>query len=499
MPVHTGATEKILISIDDWEKRAVLLKDNFVYDYHAELTGKTNYTNAIFKGLVKSIRHSIGSAFVNIGLDRNAFLTSENSVLEDDRRVLLPEKPIRKNDVLLVQVLKPPVKGKGARVTEKISLPGRYVVLFPESEFLHVSRKIEPARADKLIASLKASVPPGYGLIIRSAALEVDKPLVEEEINHLIDKWHKIKSLAKRKKAPALIATDDDFPVRIIRELYEATVSQVIVDSKPAYEMIKHYARQWVPDLLDRLKLHRSSKPLFEAYHVEEQLDTLLRRTITLPSGGYVVIDRTEALTVFDVNSGRFTEGKDLEHTAFQVNLEAAEEIYRQIRLRNISGIIVIDFIDMHDQDHIDRLLERINELCEQDSTRARMLELMPIGLVAITRKGTGSIDEDFSRQPCKSCDGSGFVPSDEAVAVKVLRMVRSKIISSEHESHVFRINDRASAIISRIFGEEAQKLKESIGKKFYFIPDSSIDVLECELLTCGSDEDIKRFLSGYV
>lgn len=426
-------------------------------------------------------------------------MSSENIVFDEDERVLLPSKPIRKNDVMLFQVIKPPVKGKGARITEKISLPGRYVVLFPETDFLHVSRKLNPAQAEELLEAVKPIAPPGYGLIIRSAAIEVDRAIIEDEINYLVEKWQKVKSIAKRKKAPALIMTDDDFPVRIIRELYEATVSQVITDSKPAYEMIKHYARRWVPELLNKLELYRDGKPLFEAYNVEPQLETLLKRTISLPSGGYIVIDRTEALTVFDVNSGRFSDANDLEHTAFRVNLEAVDEIFRQIRFRNISGIIIIDFIDMRDPEHIEKLLTRITELSEEDSARTKVLELMPIGLVALTRKGMGNVDEDFARQPCPSCDGSGFVPSDTAVAVKILRKVRTRILNSEHESFVFRINLRTNSIINNYYSEEIARLRENTGKKLYFVPDPNMDVLDCDLLKCGKDEDIKKFLSGYV
>jgi len=365
---------------------------------------------------VQNVLPGMEAAFVDIGTPKNAVLyrgdvqyDPEDVVESGSPRI---EQMLKARQTIMCQVTKNPIGSKGARLTQEVSLPGRFVVLIPNSTTYGISKRLADDERKRLRRILDDVRPEGHGLIVRTAAEAATPDELRRDVERLLRQWKEIDALAKRSKAPMLLYREPDLAVRIIREEFNREYRGVVIDDRALYDEVHDYVASLIPELEDRVELFEEDEPLplFERYHVHEQLHKALDRKVWLPSGGSLIIERTEALTVIDVNTGKNVGSSSLEETVFRNNLEAAEEVARQLRLRDVGGIIVIDFIDMEIKKNRDEVLRSFKEALARDKTRTQVFEISDLGLVEMTRKRVSEgLVESFSME-CPTCAGRGIV-----------------------------------------------------------------------------------------
>lgn len=437
--------KEIYINVDPHEKRVAVMENKRIEEFYIEGGRSTNIVGSIYKGRVESVLPGINAAFVNMGLEKNGFLhvsdvvtagSSYEKILEGEREEEsqnLPdrEKPLphinevlKKGDEILVQVVKEPIRTKGARLTSQISIPGRFIVLMPFDKHIGLSKRIEDKpereRLRKIFEELK--LPKEEGFIVRTAAIGASKRDIFREVRYLTHLWHHIKNKARRSKTPALIHQEYDLVLRVARDLFTNDVLKLEVDSRNEYKDIMRFLRIYSPYLRPRVKFYNEKAPMFEKYDIEKQIAKVYSRIVQLKSGGYLVFDEAESLVAIDVNSGKFVGERNLEETAYKTNLEAAEEIPRQLRLRDLGGIIIIDFIDMEYPNHRKSVFKALERRLEDDKAKTKILNISSIGLVEMTRQRMRQSIEGKSYQKCPYCGGRGTVKSASTVAIELTR-----------------------------------------------------------------------------
>jgi len=434
--------KEILINVKSHEMRVAVLKDGQLEDYFIELAKDNSILGDIYKGKIDSIVSSINAAFVNIGFGKNGFLyLSEmtNPILEEElskptgflekifHKPAKENKPVspefRVGQEILVQVVKEPFGNKGPRLTTHISLPGRFLVLMPIDKQFGISRRIEdPAERHRLRGVLQSlSFSRQVGFIVRTASKGKGKKELLRDAKFLYQMWLRIKNLANKGRAPSLLYQEYDLAWRVIRDTFTEDVDSLIVDSKQEFVKIHRFVRTLIGGhLTKKIKLYKEQAPLFEFRSIEKEIQRIYERKINLKSGAYIVIEPTEGLTVVDVNSGKFKSKLSPEDTAFQVNMEAAPEIARQLRFRDVGGIIVIDFIDMSREHHRRQVLATLKETLSRDHAKTDCLGISKLGLVEMTRERTGRSLEAISFSACPYCRGTG----------------RLKIVDSAEQQH---------------------------------------------------------------
>ncbi len=400
-----------------------VLEDDVLVEHYVALEKQSSLLGNVYLGRVQNVLPSMEAAFVDIGKGRNAVLYAGEvnwDLVGDRHQARRIENALKPGQQILVQVSKDPVGHKGARLTSQISLPGRYLVYVPGGGSSGISRKLPDTERNRLKTLLKGVVPDEAGVIVRTAAEGASEDELTRDVLRLTERWDEIQHNAKTGKAPALLYAEPDTMLKVVRDLFTEDFAKLVIAGDEAWDVVHEYVSYVAPDLVDRLERYDSDKDIFATYRVDEQIAKALERKVWLPSGGSLVIDRTEAMTVVDVNTGKFTgSGGNLEQTVTKNNLEAAEEIVRQLRLRDIGGIIVIDFIDMVLENNRDLVLRRLVECLGRDRTRHQVAEVTSLGLVQMTRKriGTGLV-EAFSA-PCPTCKGRGVVIESEPVAAR--------------------------------------------------------------------------------
>lgn len=403
-----------------------VLEDGVLVEHYVARNQDASLIGNVYLGRVQNVLPSMEAAFVDIGRGRNAVLYSgevdwdaaaENSSegKNQPRRIELALKP---GDKVLVQVTKDPVGHKGARLTSQVSLPGRYLVYVPNGSMNGISRKLPDTERARLKRILKEVLPESSGVIVRTAAEGATEEQLTVDVNRLTSQWTEISHYAESAQAPALLHSEPDLLIKIVRDVFNEDFQRLVIAGDDALETIQTYVRQVAPDLVDRIERYEGQRDVFDEFRVSEQIEKALDRKVWLPSGGSLVIDRTEAMTVVDVNTGKFVgSGGNLEETVTKNNLEAAEEIVRQLRLRDIGGIIVVDFIDMVLESNRDLVLRRLVECLSRDRTKHQVAEVTTLGLVQMTRKKLGlGLLESFS-EPCETCAGRGVIVHHEPVA----------------------------------------------------------------------------------
>lgn len=410
------------------ETRMAILEDGRLRDFAVERNDDMHIVNHIYKGTIQNILPSLQAAFVNIGRRRNAFIYMGDMFPRAASKEEIQQMHLSVGQSVLVQVIKDEQGMKGPKVTANISLAGRYAVLMPTVDYIGVSKKIrdeeERNRLRRIVSEIK---PDGMGLIIRTVAKGVSREELLKDLQYLLGTWDSILQRYKRSRKPTLLYREADLVMRMIRDHFTADVKQVVVDSREAYERICQVFPD--PDWRSRVRLYEGTVPIFEQYAIEESLTHLMSRIVPLPSGGNLVIDHTEALTVIDVNSSKYTgNGSTLQDTIFHVNKEAAVEIARQLRLRDIGGIIIIDFIDMAQPTKRDEILQILTRETAQDCTKTRVLGMTALNLVEITRKKARQSLYQVQFSPCDVCGGSGYLYSPETVAIQIIRRLRHMV-----------------------------------------------------------------------
>ncbi len=448
----------ILINIEFQEVRAAVLDNDILEEFYIERSDETRLVGNIYKGRIKTVLPGIGGAFVDIGIKKNGFLlTSEKInplVLEDESVVmetdiLLPHNkgqnqakqasPLRVAQELVVQVIKEPYGLKGPRLTTNISLPGRYIVLMPYQMHFGISRRIDDSqerlRLKKILEML--NIPSGMGLIVRTAGSGKGKREFQRDLNYLLNLWKRISRFSHSKSAPQLLHQEYDIILRTIRDTFTEDIDKFVVDSREQFKRIMHFVNMLCPHLKKNVSLYSGDEDIFEKFNIENQIEKLYQTRVNLRSGGYVVIEQTEGLVAIDVNSGKFVGRKNLEETVFNVNIEAANEVARQIRLRDLGGIIIIDFIDMEKESHKNRVYQTFLEALKLDKARSNVLHLSEIGLVQMTRQRIRRSIESRMYDNCPYCKGRGSIKSAVTMSILTIRNIRKALKNLKNRSSI--------------------------------------------------------------
>lgn len=428
----------IVLNVHPFEKRLAIIEDSRLTELIVERKDHENIVHNIYKGLVKDILPGMGAAFINIGIDRTAFLhysdieTDFFDALDEENRVT--EKPensnssniknvLKEGQEIIVQVKKGPINKKGARLTCQISVPGKYLVLFPNKDRIAISRKIqspqEKGRIRKILGSIKDK---NVGLIVRTDAEGNSEEDFKSEYKALYRTWRLIEEKIKEEPAPACIFDENDLSSKLVRDFFNSDIDRLIVDDKYYYKRLVSEMKVFAPELVNRIELYKEDSPIFDAYGIEKEIEKMYQSRIALPSGGNITIEQTEALVAIDINTGSFTGHTSYEATVKKTNIEAAVEIARQIRLRDLSGMMVIDFIDMESEDNKKEVFETLKKLLRKDRAKYKIYYFGPLGLVEITRNRVRPGLYHTASEPCPNCSGSGRVLSKNAIAMKVYR-----------------------------------------------------------------------------
>lgn len=417
IPVDVGR-KQMLVRVLPHQTQVVVLEGPVLVEHYVAGQDRSSVVGNIYLGKVRNVLPGMEAAFVDFGASKNGVLYAadvKGDVKRFGNRPPRIEEALGEGQEVLVQVSKDAMGAKGARLTGLPSLAGRYLVLVPDSDSQGISRRLPDGERARLREVLDKVKPDGFGVIVRTAAAHASAEEIAADIDRLVKVWQQIGFDAEGGGAPRRVYEEPDLLIRVIREHFTGDFRRLLIDKAEAYEQVCDYLRSTAPDLVSKVSLYNEELPLFERYHVEDQLRKALDRKVYLPSGGHLVIDRTEALTVIDVNTGRFVGSSSLEETVLQNNLEAAEEIGRQLRLRDIGGIIVIDFIDMETEINQNKVLRRLRETLAKDKTRTQVFDVSHLGLVEMTRKNVSAgLLESFS-EPCAVCGGRGVILHEEA------------------------------------------------------------------------------------
>jgi len=425
----------LINAVDPEEYRVAILKDGDLDEFYIETSTKEETKANIYKGIVSRIEPSLQAAFIDYGAEKNGFLPmgeihpeyyESQGIIPESKTPIPIKDALKKGRELLVQVTKEREGKKGAYLTTYISLAGRFLVLTPGRTTGGISHQIEDDKERQRLKSIMSllTLPQGIGYIVRTVALGQKKRVIARDLNNLLRMWRDIKKRAETQLSPSIIFKEQDIGLRTLRDYFTAEVDEVLVDDRETWLEIKDFMRIISPRHQKKVKLYKEKKPIFSEYGIEEQIEQIYSNIVPLRSGGSIVIDSTEALIAIDVNSGKSTRARGLEDTAFKTNLEAAREIARQLRLRDIGGLLVIDFIDMKDPRHERELVKRIKEEIKRDKAKISFSYISKFGLMELSRQRLRPSIESKSYQICESCQGRGMIRSVEATSVSFLRQI---------------------------------------------------------------------------
>ncbi|HEY8645427.1 MAG TPA: Rne/Rng family ribonuclease [Gaiellaceae bacterium] len=463
------AKRELVISVDAGEKRVAVLEDDQVAEVYLERPERRSIAGNIYLGVVDNVLPGMEAAFVEIGLEKNGFLYVDEIIgpeLEGNRKSARKITDlIQRGEKILVQAVKDPMKTKGARLTTEISLPGRFVVYVPHGEGLGVSRRLEDDERNRLKAILKVHAPKKGGVIVRTAAEGASAEDIERDLDFLQRLWKSIEAKANDAKPSSLIYQESELPLRVVRDLFTGDFERLLVDHDRTYKRIVGYLKKTSPHMADRVTRYKEREPLMEAFGVEQEIKSTLSRRVDLPSGGYLIFDYAEAFTVIDVNTGRFVgsrskkSGGRLEDTITKNNLEAVKEVVRQLRLRDIGGIIVIDFIDMASPKNRATVEQALGEELQRDRTKTYVVEISPLGLVEMTRQNVTDGPREIMTKKCPTCGGDGIVVSEHTAAVDIERRLRSLVTPGSRDK-AFKV-EVAAKIANLVVGPGGSRLRE--------------------------------------
>ncbi len=520
--------KQLLVSVDRGETRVALLEATGtpgaakkpaprakkdlapgyrVAELYFERRGNRSIVGNIYKGKIDNVLAGLEAAFVDIGLDKNGFLHVDEIVVpgvDVGRRGRGKEggskitELIKPGQEIVVQVVKDPLKSKGARLSMEVTIAGRYMVYAPTGEGVGVSRRLEDKERERLRRETKGLDLRGGGAIVRTAAHGATRQDFERELQYLFKLHEVLDKRVAETAAPGLVFQEADLSVRVVRDIFSEHFERAIVDDRHQHQRLVSFFTRTAPELVDRVELYEDKQPLFDAYGIDKVIDGLMGRRVDLPSGGYLIIDYAEALTVIDVNSGSFIgrgKGARLEDTITTTNLEAAEEVVNQLRLRDIGGIIVIDFIDMARARNRDAVLKTLRKTLDEDRTKTFTAEISKLGLVEMTRQNvTEGVREIISR-PCPTCDGDGVIKSEETIAIEFERRLRvlAKKALKKHEAFLVQMNPRVSAQFTGNGQRVLHALEETTGRRFHFTGSEGLPLDHFDVVMEGSRDEVQE------
>ena len=489
------AKRDLVISVDVAEQRVAILEDDKAAEVYLERPESRSIAGNIYKGTVDNVLPGMEAAFVEIGLEKNGFLYVDEIVtpeLEGRRHGRKIQDLLSRGEEILVQAVKDPMKSKGARLTTEISLPGRFVVYVPSGEGFGVSRRLPEEERNRLRDILKSVAPKSGSMIVRTAAEGASAEDIERDIDFLQRLWKEIQGRAEKAKTPALVYQEAELPLRVVRDLFTNDFEQAVVDHDLTYKRIVGYLKKTSPHMAEKVRKHTGKTALFEDFGVDEEIRSTLSRRVDLPSGGYLVFDYAEAFTVIDVNTGRFVGSRSkssagrLEDTITKNNLEAVKEVVRQLRLRDIGGIIVIDFIDMANPKNRGAVEEALKTELERDRTKTYVVEISPLGLVEMTRQNVSHGPREILTKRCPTCEGDGIVFSEVSAAVEAERKLRTLAASSRSAAFRVELNPHVAAALIGPGAERLGAIEERTRRRFFIEPKEGVPPEHFEVVARG-------------
>ncbi|WPD24346.1 MAG: Rne/Rng family ribonuclease [Candidatus Electrothrix aestuarii] len=473
----------IVINATPYENRIAVVERGNLLEFHLERPSEKGLVGNIYQGKVVRVLPGMQAAFVDIGLERTGFLYVDDidmsmSQLADGELSYpspvrnTPTNPaiedmVKEGQTILVQIAKEPIGSKGARLTCHITLPCRNLVFMPLTDHIGISRKIEDEEVrDELRQKIERLRPEGTGFIVRTVAENVTAAEIEADMEFLLLLWDDIRSHAQRAVAPSLIYKDLDLVLRAVRDLFTESVNELVVDSQSMHERLLNFVMTFAPKLKSRIVYYDSEVPIFDAYGIEVNVGRAIDKKVWLRSGGYLIIETTEALTVVDVNTGRYVGKNNLNETIFKTNMEAVEEIAYQLRLRNIGGIIIIDFIDMEIEQHRDELYDTFQEAMRKDKNRVNILKVSEFGLVQMTRKRSSESLSQLMCEPCFYCGGEGIVKSRQTICYEIFRKIYRDNRTASGKSITIRVHPHIAATLSQDEAHHLRHLEKTTGKE---------------------------------
>ena len=511
---------EILINANPRETRVAIIEDDQLVELLVDRPEARRMVGDIYLGRVEAVLPGIQAAFVDIGTEKSAFLHASDLVYPEDEpdgesgddeeddesdngsrgrqgRATAPaiQDVLKRGQDLIVQVSKEPISTKGPRVTAQVSMAGRFLVYMPFAERVGVSRKIGDREARKRLRAQVEEVLPkdSGGVIVRTVGEDVTKEILERELTTLISQWKRIKKKTHFVRAPALIHRETSLTRGLIRDVFSTKVEQVTVDSKQVHNEITEYLKGIAPELIDRIKLYEEQTPLFDRANIEQELRDLFKRRCDLPSGGYLIIEPTEALVSVDVNSGRYTGKKDPEKTIFKTNFEAAREVARQARLRDLGGIIVCDFIDMETKSNRDKVLQELRSHLGRDRARTKAFAVSELGLIEMTRQRVRQSHLQNMTEACPTCHGTGRVFTAETIARRVERSVRRAGLDGKRDHMVVRVHPDVAMYVLENEKDLIKKLEKAVGFGLDLRDDPLLKPDEFKLLVKSAGRDVTQ------
>lgn len=495
--------KEILVSVDQDEVRVAITEALQLVEFYIERPTSERIAGNVYMGRVENVLPGMEACFVDVGLERNAFLyvddaypvrSEEEDELPDNVKRATISKLVHRGQRVMVQIVKEPIGSKGARVTRSVTLPGRYLVLMPVVDYVGVSRRITDEKERSRLKQIAQSIrDPGTGLIVRTVAEGKRTKEISDDYNFLVKQWREIQQKSRNARAPSLLYQDMGLSYRVLRDCLDANVSSLLVDDRAEYEKILGLLDVLAPRRKRVVKLYREKGQLFDKRGINEEIERAISRRVWLDCGGYLVFDRTEALTSIDVNTGRYVGSADLQTTVVKTNLEAAEEIARQLRIRDIGGIIIIDFIDMDAPKNREKVVEVLETALSRDKTKATVLGITQLGLVEMTRKKVKESLGDILLKPCPYCEGSGQVVSEHTMGGKVRSEIRKALLQSSAQALLIEVHPSVAALVIGAGGSNLKKLEEQTGRSVYVRGAESCHPEEMKIVAMGNREDVER------
>ena len=480
-------SEEILVNVTPRETRVAVVENGMLQELHIERGWRRGVVGNIYKGKVQRVMPGMQAAFVDIGLERTAFLHANDVVRPAQPEAIdeaMPAAPqpvrpvtelLRDGQEVIVQVVKDPIGSKGARLTTQLSIPSRYLVLLPQSRVIGVSVRIEDEAERLRLKSLVAAASPvdePLGYIVRTNAEGQPAEALAEDLAYLSRVWNIVGRRSREAPVQTCIYEDLSLPLRAVRDLIRKDVEKVKVDSRETFDRLQAFVAKYMPVLAERIELYTGNRPIFDLYGVEDEIQRALDKEVPLKSGGYLVIDQTEAMTTVDVNTGSFVGQRNLEETVYRTNLEAAQAVARQLRLRNLGGIIIIDFIDMVDADHRRQVLRTLEKSLAKDHAKTTVYDFSPLGLVEMTRKRTVESLQRQLSETCNACGGRGMVKTPETVTYEIFREIVRAVRQFEAERLLVIASPKVVARITEDESAAVVELEEFLGKSIRFQAD---------------------------
>lgn len=492
--------KKIIVNFDHKQTRVAVLEDGRTVEFYIERPAHKRVVGNIYKGVVDKVLPGIQAAFVDIGQERNAFLYLDDILVnrEEGKRARLGkpiESLLKAGQEIIVQVTKESFGSKGVRLTTKISLPGRFLVLVPKTDYVGISRRIEDKKKrEKFKKTIKKMKPEGTGFIVRTAAENADQQQIESEMKFLLKQWHKIEGSYLNTTAPSTLYQDLTLMYRIARDFFNEEVDDFVIDDSDGRKSVLEILDYFSPALKDRVSLYSDLQPIFERYGIEREIRRALERFVWLRCGGHIVIDETEALTVVDVNTGRFTGKSSFADTILKTNMQAADEIVHQLRLRDIGGIIIIDFIDMDSEEHQRLVLGRLMNKLKRDRTKTHILGLTGLGLVEMTRKNVRQSLSAVLMQECSCCAGKGRLPITPVAVAYVERSLKKTLNRVKEDAALVELHPAVAAVFMESNSARLKKIETEISKRLFIREVQKANMEDYDIIRAGTTEEISLF-----